>query len=780
VTPPADGTAERQADRYQGFRLESVCWGYRGIFEESIERLLASGAIGPDRPEVTAKFFEMMRGAEEAGFDRVLKDFLAAINPRTRWILDIPEVFADVVDTGRLLAGAKHYYGSTFFETLGRGGLGSTPGRVRELMTLVRRVREVSDQLAVALVRGYARLLGRLSPGGVAEYVRWGIEVYSRNADTGLRFMEGLLRSSEDYINHIGRACLLRHVRPSLERLLRALVGRGVKVDDLGALDSDALLERGSRTVCLYRWLYLPASCSHFASAAGNREWYTLAGVCAAGMLAARSFPAIHGHRDYGSCADLVGGGRAEVNLLTVIEYARVLDYVRANWPGATGLLARGLAAEFRAEPPASLLDDLLLRALNPDAEPSPASLPIRQALGRCGNVFDAAEQVKGELGDRIRAEHPALGSAPMRIISFLPDFGYPGEVQSPPPDSLVVDLRESSRREQPPDEDRDGDREPRDRKVADSRVSDESTKEGDSQGRGVEAGYVYDEWSHFDGDYYRDYCVVREARPEGSPGELPPGFDLEARRVRRAFELLRPNASRREKRLPEGEIINHDRLVDFMVGRRRDPSPRVDFYERPSISRRDVAVLILLDVSGSTGAVTSGEHKVIDSEKGAAVVLAQALAALGDRFAVCGFSGQGREDCRYWVYKDFEERWGEEALQRVLAARPATGTRIGAALRHSGYRLSRVEARQRLVLLVTDGKPLDVDYDPNTRYAQYDVRKACQENRRLGVTVLCISTDGDSRADMGIMFPRGRFAILRNLDELPRRLAGLYIRLTK
>ncbi len=774
---PGGGTV----DRYQGFRLESVCWGYRGIFEESVERLFSSGVIGAAKPEVTSKFFEMMRGAEEPGFDRVLKDFLGAFNPRTRWITELPEVFADVVDTGRALAESKHYHAIAFFEALGRGELGGTPDQIRELTTQVRRLNDFSPPLAAAFVKGYARLLGRLSSAGIGEYVRWGMEVYSRNAQSGLRFMEGQLRSCDDYIRNIGRACALRDVRPRLERLIRALSGRGVQVGDLGALDSDELIARGSRSVCLYRWLYLPASCGHFEDRARNRDWYTLAGVCAAGLLAARSFPSVHGHREYRTCADLVGEGRAGTNLFTILEYARAAAYVRDHWPGAASLLARGLDAEFAARPASSAPDRLLLATTSAAGEETPLAAEVRAAALRAANLFEAAEMVRGEFGRSVIAGCPELASAPLRIVSFLPDFLYPGETSSPPPDSLVLDLKREARREPPPDEDAaDPDAPPA------ARPADESRADGDAaEDRGPDAAevtvcHVYDEWSHFDRDYFRDYCLVHESPADAGCEAIPEDLGREARRVRRVFELLKPDAPRREKRLADGEVINHDRLLDFVVQRRREPSPPVDFYERTRIAHRDVAVLILLDVSGSTGVVSSEERKVIDSEKRAAIVLAGALGSLGDRFAVCGFSGHGRKDCRYWVYKDFDERWGRAPLEKILAARPATGTRIGAALRHSGYRLSRVAARQRLVLVVTDGKPLDSEYDPKTRYAQHDVRRACQENAQRGVSVVCISTDEEARPDLGIMFPRRRFTVLRHLEELPQRMAELYARITR
>jgi nitric oxide reductase NorD protein len=249
------------------------------------------------------------------------------------------------------------------------------------------------------------------------------------------------------------------------------------------------------------------------------------------------------------------------------------------------------------------------------------------------------------------------------------------------------------------------------------------------------------------------------------------------AAQTRRVFELLCPQWAK-EKRLPDGDTIDIDRLVGYQVLRRREPSPKVDFFQKPLRRQRDLAALILLDVSGSTGQ-DGARGRTIEVEKHAALILGQGLSVLDDRFAVCGFSGTGREHCEFYIYKDFDERWDRETIARVLSAYPRSATRIGAALRHAGYRLSLVSARQRLIIAMTDGKPTDTDYDPSTRYAQHDVRMACVENRRRGIHTFCVSTLENSRADMEIMFPGQMFAILPDIRQLPRVLPRLYIRMT-
>jgi nitric oxide reductase NorD protein len=189
--------------------------------------------------------------------------------------------------------------------------------------------------------------------------------------------------------------------------------------------------------------------------------------------------------------------------------------------------------------------------------------------------------------------------------------------------------------------------------------------------------------------------------------------------------------------------------------------------------------VLVLLDASGSTNDPVGSERKVIEVEKHAASILGQGLHVLGDRFAICGFNSNGPERCSYYVYKDFDQAWDRRALQSVLSATPSGATRIGPALRHSGYRLGRIAARQKLILVITDGRPMDSNYDPQTQHAQYDVRMANEENARAGIHTFGISTEENSVADMEIMFPHRRFAILPDIRHLLSVLPKAYIRLT-
>lgn len=772
-TEPSIPEALRKGTGYQGFSLSSVCWGYRDIFLDSLQSLFDQGLIGKERPEVTERFFALMRCAEQRAFDHVLREFLSALNPQTAWILDLPGVFAQVTEMGRQLAESKLYYGVTYFRLLGEGGFGHTPQQVRTLIGCLHRLRAIDDELAVAFLRGYRVLTERLTHSEVQVYMQEGIRVYSNNPRTGLLFMQCALKTSESVIRSLTRECRLEDVRPSMERLLRALVGREVEVSDLGRLDSDELLERNVHLVCLYRWLYVPVRVRHLKHVAQNRNWYRLAAVVSSAMLAACGFPCIHGHPDFSNCADLVGPNVLRQNLLQLLEYGRVLCWIWERWPGARKLLAWGIDVEFDALPLSSGRDQLLyavLKRIDGEGLASDLCHLARTSV----NVFDTASMIQPDLEARVLAMYPDMGQLPLRTVSFLPDFLYPASVSRVPQDSLIADLKGQAkkRRER---QDQHADQQPRRAQV---RRSTADAAEEQREREGVGAAYVYDEWSQPEGDYYCQYCQVHEMRLQDvRPQPIPKEISQLAARTRRIFELLRPEYVK-ERYLAEGDTINIDRLVRHMVLRDREPSPRVDFYEKPFRRQRDLAVLILLDVSGSTGQGVNRE-KTIEIEKRAALILGQGLSVLGDRFAVSGFSGNGREHCEFFIYKDFGESWDRERISCVLSAYPRSATRIGAALRHAGHRLSQIAARLRLIVVITDGKPTDTGYDPQTRYAQHDVRMACVENKRQGIQTFCVSTTENSRADMEIMFPDRMFVILPDIQHLPRVLPQLYIRMT-
>ncbi|MFW5864394.1 MAG: nitric oxide reductase activation protein NorD [bacterium] len=774
---PDTDALERKLDRH-GFSLKSVCWGYREIFAESIRQMFESGMIGDDKKQVTESFFGLLNKADQSCYDHVLKSFLASMNPRNRWLLDLPGIFSDIVEMGAAFADSKLHYGVIYFDTLSRGGFGDSPDQMRRLMNHLRNLRETSEDLAIHFLKGYQYLCSRLRPHEIELYIRVGLEIFRRNAKNGCAFLEGTLSSSETYIQTITRESRLENISNKLTATLQALTGRKMEIKTLSELDADDLIERGTTIVGMYQWLYMPVSIREFDVARRNEEWYLLATICAAGLMEARSFNMVHGHEAYPTCEAVAGGALWRQNLFVVLEYARGLRLIRKRWPGARRLLQFGLDHEKQNRPPATDAERLFFDLAGAEQPTDSPPGRLQQIADGCVNFFDTAQRLDAIWAEDLRREYSGLGHAGIRPFAFLPDFLFPASVGQAPDDSLIANLKDQA--------DKNLQAEEKDDEATDQSQEGQSESEGhdedetDEAARDIKVCYLYDEWRQEEGQYYPDFCHLYEEnlRP-GNEAAIPSDVMEEARKVSQVFERIRPDLVRRERYLDEGEIINQDLLVDYMVQKKKEPAPPIRFYEKPRINQRDLAVLILLDASGSTGESLDARHKIMDMEKHAALILGQGLHTLGDRFSICGFNTNGNEDCHYYIYKDFEEDWNRESIGRILAAYPANSTRIGPALRHSGYRLARTESRQRLIILVTDGRPMDSGYDPNTRVAQHDVRMACEENERQYIHTFGISTEDNSLADMEIMFPGRRFTILPDIRKLPQVLPKLYTRLT-
>jgi nitric oxide reductase activation protein len=486
------------------------------------------------------------------------------------------------------------------------------------------------------------------------------------------------------------------------------------------------------------------------------------------------SFPVLHGLPGFRDCTGLVGTSPSSVNLFIVLEIVRAVQWAKTHWPGARKLLDWGFETEFRERPPECAAEALLRESILDPARSESAKILLSEA-GRIINAFDAANAINEIPLREIAETLPELGARYIRAFAFLPDFLFPTELSAPPSDSLVADLRNAAEKRRRKNDPSETDPE----KIANTDESGKAEPEETNSESALPARFWYPEWNQTEAVYQENWCGVGEIHPkETRENTIPDNLREQAKRVQRIFERLRPEITRTERRLEDGDSITFERLVQYRVNRRLEPEPKVDFYEKPMILRRDLAVLILLDVSGST-ADTAGSGKVIELEKNAAVILGEGLHALGDRFAVCGFSSNGRENCEFHRYKNFPDPWNPTSIGRILAAFPSNSTRMGAALRHAGEILFKIEAKQRLILLVTDGKPMDSGYDPHTRYAQHDVRMACEENLRKSIATFAISTEENSLADMEIMFPQRRFAILPDIRRLPDVLPRLYVRIT-
>ncbi|MBX6364479.1 MAG: VWA domain-containing protein, partial [Gemmatimonadetes bacterium] len=241
-------------------------------------------------------------------------------------------------------------------------------------------------------------------------------------------------------------------------------------------------------------------------------------------------------------------------------------------------------------------------------------------------------------------------------------------------------------------------------------------------------------------------------------------------RRVRRDFERLRPRRMLLRAQ-PDGAEVDIDAYVAAYADARAGGALEHRLYRDARPLRRDAATLLLVDASASTDGWLSGDRRIIDVEKEALLVAVEALAAAGDPHAVLAFSGEGPARVELRTLKRFDEPAGAVVRGRVAALEPDGYTRAGAALRHATALLGRQPARHRLLLLVSDGRPNDVDAYAG-RYGVEDTRQAVVEARLEGIHVFCLTVDREAPRYAAHVFGPGGYTVLQR----PERLAGALV----
>ena len=199
----------------------------------------------------------------------------------------------------------------------------------------------------------------------------------------------------------------------------------------------------------------------------------------------------------------------------------------------------------------------------------------------------------------------------------------------------------------------------------------------------------------------------------------------------------------------------------------------------RRVLHARDMAILVLLDLSESTNDPTAGGQTVLDLTKTASLLLAEAIHRVGDRFALHGFCSDGRAQVFYRRFKDFDQPWDTAARARLMGAEGRLSTRMGAAIRHAALHLGQVRAARRLMLVITDGAPADIDVrDPI--YLRADARKAAEEAARSGITPFCLTLDPGADAWAQRIFGARNVQVVERVERLPERLPALYAALAR
>jgi len=292
--------------------------------------------------------------------------------------------------------------------------------------------------------------------------------------------------------------------------------------------------------------------------------------------------------------------------------------------------------------------------------------------------------------------------------------------------------------------------------------------------------GIAIDEWDYKKQRLQKDHCrIIPMESKDAEAVSLPQRLQSQARKIRRQFEILQPQRHW-VSRQSEGTELDLESYINFLAdrkhGRVNNDAP---VYRNLHNQSRDLSCLLLADLSLSTDAHINNHSRVIDVIRDSLYLFAEALSVTGDRFALHGFSSRNRNHIRFYKIKTFDERYSDDVRGHIEAVRPGYYTRMGTAIRYASQLLEKEASSQKLLLILTDGKPNDLDKYEG-RYGIEDTRQAILEAEQKGLQPFCITVDEKAEDYLPYLFGKNSYILVRNAQELPTKLTQLYMRLTR
>ncbi|MEW5769352.1 MAG: nitric oxide reductase activation protein [Pseudomonadota bacterium] len=290
------------------------------------------------------------------------------------------------------------------------------------------------------------------------------------------------------------------------------------------------------------------------------------------------------------------------------------------------------------------------------------------------------------------------------------------------------------------------------------------------------EGAIFYPEWDMGREHYRKNWCVMREKEVAPVHDDFP-RLTLErhavlVKHLRKGFEAMR-DENRVEKRQAYGDDVDIDALVEALADARDGSEMSDRLFVRLHRAERNIAVAFMVDMSGST------RGWINEAEREALILLCEALELLGDRYAIYGFSGITRKRCELFRIKTFDEPYTDEVRARISGIRAQEYTRMGFAIRHLTELLKGVEARTKVLVTLSDGRPDDYFDGYRGPYGIEDTRMALQEARRAGIHPFCITIDREARDYLPHMYGAARYIILDDVRQLPMKVSDIYRRIT-
>ena len=314
--------------------------------------------------------------------------------------------------------------------------------------------------------------------------------------------------------------------------------------------------------------------------------------------------------------------------------------------------------------------------------------------------------------------------------------------------------------------------------------LTDNATSFNDLMGKEpISDPFHYQEWDYQIQLHRPDWATVYERRPTmGNPEDIDQIL-LEhkpiAHRIRQIIDLLTPAGVQRVRGMEDGDEVDLNAAIDAMIAIRMGEQPNPRITMRNVLNTRDLSVVVLMDLSESTNEkVGDSDKTILQLTREAATLVSTAIEGIGDPFALHGFASDGRHDVQYFRLKDFNQHFDDEAKARLAGMQGGLSTRMGAALRHAGTHLHKQHEKRKLILLVTDGEPADID-ETDPQHLRFDTKKAVEELYSTGVLTYCLTLDPHADAYVKRIFGENNYTVIENVEKLPEQLPLLFASLT-
>jgi hypothetical protein len=679
----------------------------------------------------------------------------------------------------------------------------------------------VDVDIAKGLFMNTQKIIAEVGADSFLEWIDHGIALMKEGS--GFRYFTLESQASKEFANHLKGGVFLSSYINVLEPFARALSGRPVI---LKAMDLDeGLGARPCAPTTDGHTIYLPPHIAFFEDPIQNREWYKVATAFQAGYIEFNTFwPSEERVADFmpslslSSFLDSFPNQTLIKRLFDIVEGARIEFLLKEEYPGLRESLIRLRESELAHQPLLSsqalrsqIVTELLAQIALAGRTIAPIPSALSETVFECCRIMGAVQSVNADVLYSMRAAKAVYDLLDDGTPS--PDISKPMEAFEEKGDQIKGSGTESGKTRFTVRGDIDPKRvekrardlfiqEMKGAELISSKggpetktpagsilVKEETVKSEDVGAPTATSGScpsavagATPEWDCERDEYRPGFCRIYEKEPPVLGGEdfianMMAEYGGIIKSIKRGFQYLAPEGVVLCKGVLEGDGIDLDRLmeqrVEAWVG--RSPSGRI--YTERRKKERSVAAAFLVDLSGSTQQRLSSGKSVLQIEKEALILLSHALSAIGDRFALYGFSGRSNEAVDFYILKDFNQKFTRQVDCSIGSISPLWQNRDGAAIRHTLSKLANETAQTKILVLLSDGKPLDDHYRGSYAYA--DVKKALSEARQLGIHPFCITVDREGAEYLPGMYGDVAYLVIDKVESLPEKLPRIYKRLT-